>query len=228
MSFRAPRSCSRSEARGTQIAPVVTNETGDFVVPNVTADTYTVEVTMPSFKTLLRKGVPVSGGDRVALGRARARSRRRAGNRQRHRRGAAPAGAERRALVRHRVTSRSKTFRSRTANFASLASLAPGVSGTNRIGGGGQTNFVMDGVSVVDTGNNSQMLQLNVEAIAEVKVLTVQLSGRVRALERSADHRRDQERHEPIPRLGLRREAQLRLEHEQLGQRARTATPRPC
>ena len=30
----------------------------------------------------------------------------------------------------------------------------------------------MDGVSVVDTGNNSQMLQLNVEAIAEVKVLT--------------------------------------------------------
>ena len=56
--------------------------------------------------------------------------------------------------------------------FAALASLAPGVVGTNRIGGGGQTNFVMDGVSVVDTGNNSQMLQLNVEAVAEVKVLT--------------------------------------------------------
>ena len=30
----------------------------------------------------------------------------------------------------------------------------------------------MDGVSVVDTGNNSQMLQLNVEAVAKVKVLT--------------------------------------------------------
>ena len=57
-----------SETRGTKIAPVVTNETGDFVVPNVTADTYTVEVSMQGFKTLLRKGVAVSGGDRVQLG----------------------------------------------------------------------------------------------------------------------------------------------------------------
>ena len=32
-----------SEARGTRMAPVVTNATGDFVVPNVTPDTYTVE-----------------------------------------------------------------------------------------------------------------------------------------------------------------------------------------
>src|SRR5881628_2939015 len=45
-----------SEGRGTQMAPVVTTETD------------TVEVTMSSFKTLLRKGVRVSGGDRVALG----------------------------------------------------------------------------------------------------------------------------------------------------------------
>jgi len=37
-------------------------------VPNVTADSYAVEVTMPSFKKLSRKGVRVSGGDRVALG----------------------------------------------------------------------------------------------------------------------------------------------------------------
>ena len=57
-----------SEGRGTQMAPVVSNETGDFVIPNAAADTYTVEVTMTSFKTLLRKGVQVSGGDRVALG----------------------------------------------------------------------------------------------------------------------------------------------------------------
>src|SRR3982751_1218039 len=57
-----------SEARGTQMAPVVSNDSGDFVVPNATADTYTVEVTMASFKTLLRKNVQVSGGDRVGLG----------------------------------------------------------------------------------------------------------------------------------------------------------------
>ena len=31
---------------------------------------------------------------------------------------------------------------------------------------------MMDGVSTMDTGNNGQLLQMNVEAIAEVKVLT--------------------------------------------------------
>ncbi len=41
-----------SEARGTKTAPVTTNETGVYVVPNVTADTYTVEVTMDGFKTV--------------------------------------------------------------------------------------------------------------------------------------------------------------------------------
>ena len=35
-----------SETRGTKSAPAVTNETGDYVFPNVTADTYTVEVTL--------------------------------------------------------------------------------------------------------------------------------------------------------------------------------------
>ena len=56
-----------SEARGTKLAPVTTNETGVYVMPNVTADTYTVEVTMDGFKTVRRKGVKVSGGDRVAV-----------------------------------------------------------------------------------------------------------------------------------------------------------------
>ena len=57
-----------SETRGTKIGPVVTDEIGNFVVPNVTADTYTVEVSMQGFKELLRPGVAVSGGDRVQLG----------------------------------------------------------------------------------------------------------------------------------------------------------------
>ena len=52
----------------------MTNDTGDFVFPNVTADTYTIEVTMDGFKVLKRGGVAVSGGDRVAVG-ARARAR---------------------------------------------------------------------------------------------------------------------------------------------------------
>src|SRR5258706_14404763 len=56
-----------SEARGTRNATVVTNDSGDYVFPNVTADTYTIEVTAPAFKTLRRLGIEVSGGDRVGV-----------------------------------------------------------------------------------------------------------------------------------------------------------------
>ena len=45
---------------------------------------------------------------------------------------------------------------------------------------------------------------MNIEAIGEVKVLTAGLPGRVRPVERPADHRRHQERHQPLPRLRLR------------------------
>ena len=60
--------------------------------------------------------------------------------------------------------------------FTSLAALAPGVTGTSRIGdrsstGGGDTNVMMDGVSTMDTGSNRAIIDLNVESIAEVKVL---------------------------------------------------------
>src|SRR6185436_14931462 len=57
-----------SESRGTISTPVTTNATGDFVVPNLTADTYTVQVEMPSFRTLRRGKVEVNPGARVALG----------------------------------------------------------------------------------------------------------------------------------------------------------------
>ena len=66
-------------------------------------------------------------------------------------------------------------------NFASFAALVPGVVGTtvsaggnaaiSRLGGG-TTNFLLDGVSNVDPGGNGQGLQLNMDAIAEVRVLS--------------------------------------------------------
>ena len=79
---------------------------------------------------------------------------------------------------------------------------------------------MMDGVSTMDTGNNGQMLQMNVESIAEVKVLTSGYQaeyGRSSGLQITGGH---QERHQPVPRLALRRRAQLRLELQQLGQHA--------
>src|SRR5678815_603458 len=41
-----------SESRGTRSAPAVTNETGNYVFPNITPDTYTVEVSLQAFKTV--------------------------------------------------------------------------------------------------------------------------------------------------------------------------------
>src|SRR5689334_18630139 len=56
-----------SDTKGTQSTPVVTNDVGNFVVTNVTADTYTVQVEMPSFKTLRRSGLQVSAGSQVTV-----------------------------------------------------------------------------------------------------------------------------------------------------------------
>src|SRR5262245_13131845 len=57
-----------NEAQDTRLTPVVTNDTGDFVVPNVSAGTYTIEVSMPSFKTLKKTGIVVNSGSRTSLG----------------------------------------------------------------------------------------------------------------------------------------------------------------
>ena len=165
-----------SESRGTKLAPVVTNATGDFVVANVTADTYTVEVTMESFKTVRRSGILVSGADRV---------------------GVPPITLEAGGVAETvTVTAESPIVQSQSGersyaiameqienlpyargNFVNLIQFTPGVVGGGstgfvRLGGVAQNNLMMDGVSAMDTGNNGTMLPLNVESIGEVKVLT--------------------------------------------------------
>ena len=161
-----------SEARGTRSVPVVTNGTGDYVFPNITPDTYTIEVTMPGFRTSRRAGVAVSGGERVSIPALTIE----------------PGGATETVnvtaetpLIQAQSGERSFAVTSTqieslplsgNRNFAALTGLTPGVNGTNRLGGGGQNNIMMDGISAMDTGNNGQMLQMNVESIAEVKVLT--------------------------------------------------------
>ena len=57
-----------SETRGTRLPDVISNASGDFVLPNVPPDTYTLEINQKGFKTLKRTGIAVSPGDRVGLG----------------------------------------------------------------------------------------------------------------------------------------------------------------
>ena len=49
---------------------------------------------------------------------------------------------------------------------------------------------MMDGVSTMDTGSNGAIVQMNTESIAEVKILVPGIPGRIRAVERAADHAR--------------------------------------
>ena len=166
-----------SESKGTRIGPVTTNEVGIYVIPNVTADTYTVEISMDGFKTVRRSDIKVSGGDRVAVPALTLEVG-----------GAAETvnvTAEA-ALVQSQSAERSFAIATEQienlpinhGNFTSVTQLTPGVqnggasAGGTRIGGAGQNNIMMDGISAMDTGNNGQMLSLNIESIAEVKVLT--------------------------------------------------------
>ncbi len=167
-----------SESRGTTSAPVMTNDSGDYVFPNVTADTYTVEVTAGSFKTTRRTGIAVTGADRVGVppltlevgGTAET----------------VTVTAEA-ALVQTQSGERSFAIERKQieelpvlrGNFTSVVAFVPGVNGADttsaggtRLGGASQNNIMMDGISAMDTGNNGQMLTMNIESIEEVKVLT--------------------------------------------------------
>jgi hypothetical protein len=161
-----------SETRATRSAPAISDANGDFIFPNVTVDTYTIEVTIPSFRTLRRTGVPVNPGSRVTVGVLQLEV------------GGATETVEVKASAPViQAASGERSFAIPTESvqnlpisnrsFTALAELAPGVDGTARLGttGNMSTNFTMDGVSTMDTGSNGAILQMNTESIAEVKVL---------------------------------------------------------
>src|SRR5262245_2554151 len=133
------------EARSTSSTPVVSNATGDFVFPNVTAGTYTIQIEMPGFKTLKQSGIRVNPGSRAAVGTLTIEV----------------GGASETVDVKGeapviQATSGERSFTVTTESvenlpianrgFSALAALAPGVSGTSRIGGGGATNIMMYGI----------------------------------------------------------------------------------
>src|SRR5437868_5870239 len=163
-----------SETRGSR-KDFTTDSAGNYIFPNVTPDTYTIEVALEGFKTSKRAGVGVSPGDRLVVPALVLEI------------GALKEVVEVKAespLVQANSGERSFTVDTAAVqnlpiqgrSFTQLAALAPGVTGTTRIGdrsstGGGDTNVQMDGVSTMDTGSNRAIIDLNVESIAEVKVL---------------------------------------------------------
>jgi hypothetical protein len=161
-----------SEVHGNRSATITANGSGDYVFPNVTADTYTIEVTAPAFKTSLTKGIVVTGGDRVGVPPITLQV---GGTTE-----TVSVTAEA-TLVQTQSGERSYAIESAQidnlpighGNFMNAVAFTPGVNGTTRLGSPqDQNNIMMDGVSAMDTGNNGQMINLNIESIGEVKVLT--------------------------------------------------------
>ena len=155
------------------------NEAGDFVFLNLLPDTYNLKVTMDSFKTIERSNVVLNAADRLSVGVI-----------------TLELGAVSETV---NVTTRVVEVQSRDAarNFSVdsaaienlavngrdplvLARLAPGIAdvaaggvGFNVNGGrDNTTNYTVDGVSNIDTGNNGVLGSINLDAVEEFKILT--------------------------------------------------------
>ena len=167
-----------SDTRGTVLAPVVTNTSGDFVFPNVVADTYTILVEMPSFRPLRRAGIEVSPGTRVSVGTLTIEVG-----------GTAEVITVTGQTPLVQTASGERSFTVATESVANLPlanrsydallALSPGVNSTpgnltpaTRLGGGGDGNFMLDGATAMDPGVNRPASRVSVEAIAEVRVVT--------------------------------------------------------
>jgi hypothetical protein len=161
-----------SESRGTRSAPAITDETGNFVFPNVAVDTYTVEVSMDGFMTLRRSGVAVSAGSRVPVGALTLEVG--GATETIDVRGEAPVIQAESGERSFTITTESvQNLPLANRSFTQLARLAPGVTGTAALGTRANmgSHFTMDGISTMDTGSNTALLQMNTESIAEVKLL---------------------------------------------------------
>jgi hypothetical protein len=167
-----------SEARSTRSAPAVTNAQGGFAFPNLTADTYTIQVEMPSFRTLRRAGVAVSPGSIVSLGSLTLEVG--GATEVVTVTGEAPlvqtASGERSFTVSTDVVSNLPLA---NRGYEGLLALAPGVTvdpgalnPASRAGGGGGANYMLDGATAMDPGINRPATRVSVEAVAEVKLVT--------------------------------------------------------
>ena len=162
-----------SETRGTTVT-AVTSTTGDFVIPNIPGDRYTVRVSLSGFKTTERQNVSVTPGDRVSVGSLVL---------EQGTLSETVTVSTEAAIIQAQTGERSFVVATESVqnlpiagrNFASFARLTPGVvaagAGAARADGA-RTNYLLDGVSSVDTGGNQQGLQVNPDArqIARVRV----------------------------------------------------------
>jgi len=171
-----------SDTQGT-VQTVITDTLGNFLFPYVRPDTYTLRITLDGFQSAEQKGLVVNANDRIMAGNF-----------------TLPIGqvAETVTVVaqssdiqlksgERASTLQSTAMQSLAVNgrsFFGLAVMVPGVAPNTEtptqldaFNVNGQrtnsNNMTIDGVANIDTGSNgANMVQTNLDAIAEFKVLT--------------------------------------------------------
>src|SRR5262249_9771593 len=164
-----------------------TDSDGRFVFPQVPPGTYKMSIEATGFKKLERTGIALVANDKLTLGDLAMQ----VGGASETVTVTAEAtllqaeSAERSYAVQGEVV-RNVAVNGR--NFAALAAISQGLAPVNTAVGGNRVdditqisanglrtsanNLQIDGVATVDTGNNGQLVQVTLDAIAEFKVLT--------------------------------------------------------
>lgn len=170
-------------ARGITLSATTDSE-GRFVFPSVSPGTYTLTLEASGFKKQERTGILLVANDKLTLGDIAVQ----VGGTNETVTVTAEAttvqaeSAERSYAVQGEIV---QNIAVNGRGFVNLASIATGVvfntntgsseAITNISANGLRTsanNLQLDGVSIVDTGNNGTMIAVNLDAIAEFKVLT--------------------------------------------------------
>lgn len=163
---------------------VTTDAEGRFVFPTLAPATYKLSVEASGFKKMERTGILLVANDKLTLGDLRLEVG------QTSETVTVTAAA---TLVQSESAERSYAIQGEIVQniavngrgFVNLASIATGVVFNNNVGNSdaiqnvsanglrtSANNLQLDGVAIVDTGNNGTMISVNLDAIAEFKVLT--------------------------------------------------------
>ncbi|HEV2669322.1 MAG TPA: TonB-dependent receptor, partial [Blastocatellia bacterium] len=161
-----------------------TDSEGRFVFPTVPPGTYTMTVEAAGFKKLERTGLLLVANDKLTLGDITVD----VGTASETVTVTAEAtqvqaeSAERSYAVQGEIV---RNIAVNGRGFVNLASIATGIVFNNNVGNSdaitnvaanglrtSANNLQLDGVAIVDTGNNGTMISVNLDAIAEFKVLT--------------------------------------------------------
>ena len=161
-----------------------TDKEGRFVFPQLPPGTYALSIEAKGFKTTTQTNIELVANDRLALGSLTLE----VGSTSDTVTITAEATLVQSESAERSLAIQGEMLRSIAVNgrgFTPLASIVPGIifntnngssdSITNIFANGlrsSANNLTLDGVSIVDTGNNGTLLSLNLDSVEEFKVLT--------------------------------------------------------